>query len=125
MAAIFEVFGVRHFAGSLVGVDRGSVMLFSDFENGGPMWTGHGPREVRHLITFKSAFKGIPVVQANISMWDMDRRTNMRGDLSVEEITATGCTIVFKTWDDTRIARLRADWLAIGEIPAEDDWDVI
>jgi hypothetical protein len=100
-------------------------MLFSDFENGGQMWTGNGPREVRHKIRFKGKFKGIPVVQAHISMWDMDRRTNMRGDLSVEDITGDGCTVVFKTWDDTRIARLRADWLAIGEIPAEDDWDVI
>ena len=115
---------MRYFTGSLVGVDRGSVILFSDFENGGPMWTGHGPREVRKEITFGGKFKGAPSVQANISMWDMDRRTNMRGDLTAVDVTTTGFTLVFKTWDDTRIARLRADWMAIGEIPAEDDWDV-
>lgn len=116
---------MRHFTGSLVGVDRGSVILFSDFENGGPMWTGNGPREKRVTVEFGGKFKGPPVVQANISMWDLDRRTNLRADLSVDDVTPTGCTIVFKTWGDTRIARIRADWTAIGEIPAEDDWDVV
>jgi H-type lectin domain len=89
------------------------------------MWTGHGPREVKKHIKFKGTFKGIPDVHVTISMWDMDRRTNMRGDISTADVTATDFTIIFKTWDDTRIARLRVDWMAIGEIPAEDDWDVI
>jgi hypothetical protein len=32
--------------------------------------------------------------------------------------------IVFRTWGDTRVARVRADWLAIGEVRGEDDWQV-
>ena len=72
------------------------------------MWTGSGPREKRVKVEFGGKFKGAPVVQAHISVWDLDRRTNLRADLSVADVTATGCTIVFKTWGDTRIARIRA-----------------
>jgi hypothetical protein len=33
--------------------------------------------------------------------------------------------IVFRTWGDTRVARVRADWLAIGALPHEDDWEIV
>ncbi|MBT8476981.1 MAG: H-type lectin domain-containing protein, partial [Alphaproteobacteria bacterium] len=59
-----------------------------------------------------------------ISMWDMDQKSNQRADISAEEITTEGFTIVFRTWGDTRVARVRADWTAIGPLPDEDDWEV-
>jgi hypothetical protein len=31
---------------------------------------------------------------------------------------------VFRTWGDTRIARVRIAWMAIGELSEGDDWDV-
>jgi len=40
-------------------------------------------------------------------------------------VTATGFEIVFRTWADTRIARIRADWIAIGPARDEEDWDVV
>ncbi len=36
-----------------------------------------------------------------------------------------GSEIVFRTWSDTRIARIRADWMAIGSTRGEDEWDVV
>ena len=30
-----------------LGMQRGSLVLFSDFQDGGAMWTGEGPRELR------------------------------------------------------------------------------
>lgn len=107
-----------------VGLDQGSTILFSDFEDGGKMWTGHGPREVRRPVRFSAAFKSPPNVMVGISMWDLDQKSNQRSDISAETITDTGFDIVFKTWGDTRIARIRADWMAIGTLADEDDWEI-
>jgi hypothetical protein len=57
-------------------------------------------------------------------MWDMDQKTNNRADIAAEKITKTGFFIVFRTWGDTRVARIRADWLALGELHSDDDWDL-
>ena len=60
----------------------------------------------------------------SISMWDLDQKTNGRADVSAQDITTAGFSILFKTWGDTRVARIRADWMAIGELPNEDDWQL-
>ncbi|MCU9849167.1 H-type lectin domain-containing protein [Defluviimonas sp. WL0024] len=108
----------------LIGVERGSVLLFSDFEEGGQMWTGNGARETRRQVGFSERFQSMPVVQISMSMWDMDQMTNPRADISTGQIKPDGFEIIFRTWGDTRIARIRADWLAIGELPDPDAWDV-
>lgn len=89
------------------------------------MWTGSGPREVRQTQSFKEAFVEPPVVTVGISMWDMDHKTNSRVDILAENVTATGFEIVFRTWGDTRVARVRADWMALGAVKDDDNWDVI
>lgn len=99
-------------------------MLFSDFEDGGQMWTGSGQRELRKMVKFSEAFAGPPAVQVALSLWDMDQKTNQRGDIAASDVTKDGFTIVFKTWSDTRVARVRASWMAFGELPHKDDWDV-
>ena len=99
-------------------------MLFADFANGGPMWTGEGEREVRLHISFSKPFHEKPAVMVGLSLWDMASETNSRVDLSAESITKKGFNLVFKTWGDTRIARVRADWTAIGTLKDDDDWDV-
>lgn len=109
---------------NLVGVDQGSVVLFSDFEDGGEMWTGRGAREALTTILYNGVFLNPPTVSVNISMWDMDQETNIRADVSTVQITREGFQIIFKTWGDTRIARVRATWTAIGEVKSEEDWDV-
>ncbi|MBY6046143.1 H-type lectin domain-containing protein [Vannielia litorea] len=108
----------------LVGVDEGSVVLFSDFEDGGEMWTGTGPRQARRAVSFSESYRGVPTVMVNLAMWDMDQKTNPRADISAENITNDGFELVFRTWGDTRVARVRASWMAIGELRHEDDWEL-
>lgn len=110
--------------GSGVGILQGSRVLFSDFADGGAMWTGEGNRECRFQVSFKPGFYMAPSVTVGISMWDIDHKTNSRVDISAEHITPKGFQIVFRTWGDSRIARVRADWMAIGSVKDEDDWDV-
>lgn len=106
-----------------VGIDQGDVMLFSDFQDGGDMWTGTGPRERRRAIQFSESYRVAPSVQATVSLWDVDAKV-MRADLSVENITRFGCELVFRTWGDTRLARLRVNWIAIGELSDPDEWEL-
>ncbi|MDJ0823873.1 MAG: H-type lectin domain-containing protein [Rhodobacter sp.] len=108
----------------LVGVDQGSSVLFSDYEHDGKMWTGDGPRMHRKKVKFAEPFRSPPAVQVSISMWDMDHNTNQRADISAEKVTEAGFDIVFRTWGDSRVARIRADWMAVGELKSEDDWDL-
>ena len=55
----------------------------------------------------------------------MDTSTVIRADVVAETVTETGFDLVFRTWDDTRVARARIGWMAIGELIDEDDWDVM
>ena len=107
-----------------VGILQGSRVLFSDFADGGVMWTGQGDRESRHHISFKEAFSDAPVVMVAISMWDIDHKHTSRVDLSAEKVTKVGFDLVFRTWGDTRVARVRADWTALGGVMDEDDWQL-
>lgn len=115
---------MKRFPPGSIGILQGSRVLFSDFADGGVMWTGEGDRESRHIVTFKEPFRTAPAVHVSISMWDTDHKTNARADLTAENITEGSFHLVFKTWGDTRVARIRADWMAIGQVPDEDDWDV-
>ena len=114
---------MRRFANGL-GLEQGSQILFSDFVDDGVMWTGSGPREVRQTQSFAKGFIAPPVVTCSISMWDIAHQSNSRVDLSAESVSAAGFEIVFRTWGDTRVARVRVEWLAIGPIRDEDAWDV-
>jgi hypothetical protein len=88
------------------------------------MWTGEGDREVRHAVLFTPPFILAPAVIVGLSLLDLDRRTNARLDLVAENVTPAGFDIVLRTWGDTRIARLRADWTALGPVRGEDEWEV-
>lgn len=115
---------MKRFSAGRVGVEHGQTMLFADFQTGGPMWTGTGPREARAAVLFRERFTEAPAVMAGLSLWDFDQGTNVRAELATEKVTAKGFVLVFKTWADTRVARARADWIAIGPVRDEDDWDV-
>ncbi|CUH52344.1 H-type lectin domain-containing protein [Shimia marina] len=105
-----------------VGVDQGDEVLFSDFEDGGEMWTGNGPRERRKLVKFSARYRVPPSVHVSLSLWDMDTQANLRAEVVAEEVTNLGFHLVFRTWGDSRIARVRMSWLAIGELGFADDW---
>ena len=55
----------------------------------------------------------------------MDASTVIRADVAAETVTENGFDLVFCTWGDTRVARARIGWIAIGELSDEDDWDVM
>ena len=108
----------------LIGVDHGDPVLFSDFETNGEMWTGRGQRERRKRIKFSEAYRAPPVVHLSLSLWDLDAATVMRADLQAEAVTKDGFDMVFRTWGDTRVARVRVSWMAVGELTDDADWDV-
>ena len=98
--------------------------MFSDFENDGKMWAGTGPRMTRKKVKFSEAYRTVPSVHVSMSMWDMDQDKNQRADISAEKVTEKGFDLVFRTWGDSRVARVRADWMSVGEVAHEDDWDL-
>ncbi|MBE1283090.1 MAG: hypothetical protein GJ676_07240 [Rhodobacteraceae bacterium] len=106
------------------GIAQGDIEIFADYVDNGPMWTGEGPRERRKQIRFDEKFSSAPAVQVSISLWDMDSSAAIRAEIVAEDVTRTGFDIVFRTWHDSRVARVRAAWMAIGELPFDDDWDV-
>lgn len=108
----------------LVGIDQGDTVLFSDFEDGGEMWTGRGQRERRRRVAFSEPFRDVPMVHVSISMLDVDNDTPQRIDAVAETITKDGFDLVFRTWGDTRVARVRLAWLAVGELRQVDEWDL-
>lgn len=108
----------------LIGVDHGDVVLFSDFEHDGVMWTGEGARQTRALVEFSESYRSNPIVQVSLAMFDMSSDTFSRVDVQSEDVTPDGFAIVFRTWGDSKIARVRVAWQAIGELHQVDDWDL-
>lgn len=111
------------FSHTAVGIQQGSELMFTAFEDGGQMWTGSGPRAEQRRVAFPAPFRGIPVVHLTLGMWDIAGGTNQRVDVTAEAIGLDGFTIVFRTWSDTRVARVRVDWMAIGPAHHVDDFE--
>jgi len=110
---------------STIGLDQGDEVLFQDFEDGGEMWTGRGQRERRRRIKFSEVFLDAPVVQLSISLWDIDAGSVVRADVTSESVTTSGFDMIFRTWGDTKVARVRIAWTAIGALNDDDAWDVV
>ena len=113
---------MKRLSSHTIGMDQGTFELFSDFQEGGVMWTGSGPRKVSRAVEFSEAFSTQPMVHVSLSMWDMGNDSNARADIRAENVTETGFDLVFRTWSDTRIVRVSASWLAIGEVADPDQW---
>ncbi len=115
---------MRRFHSGLVGIAHGDVVMFSDFEDDGQMWRGEGPRQSRAPVTFQQSYAAPPHVQVAISMWDISNSSNIRADVQAENITEKGFVIVFRTWADTQVARVRVAWTSFGELPNDDGWEL-
>jgi hypothetical protein len=115
---------MKQIKSNYIGVDQGSLVMFSDFQDDGKMWAGEGPRMYRRKVRFSGAYREPPAVHVSLSMWDTDADTNQRADITAEKVTTQGFELVFRTWGDSRVARVRADWTSIGELRHADDWDV-
>ncbi|MCW1955391.1 H-type lectin domain-containing protein [uncultured Lentibacter sp.] len=107
-----------------IGIAQGNDVIFEHFRDGGEMWTGKGSREAVTPVRFRDAFSAPPTVQCSLTLWDVDSATNLRADIEAENVTERGFDLVFRTWGDTRIARIRVSWLAIGPLTSEDDWEL-
>ena len=115
---------MKRLSSHTIGMDQGTFELFSDFQEGGEMCTGSGPRKVSRAVEFSEAFSKQPMVHVSLSMWDMGNDSNARADIRAENVTVTGFDLVFRTWSDMRIARVSASWLAIGEVADPDQWQL-
>ncbi len=115
---------MKNLPSNTIGIDHGDDVLFSDFEDGGEMWTGTGPRERRRKVNFSKPYREPPVMHVALSMWDFDSASNPRADIGAENVTREGFDVVFRTWGDTRVARARVRWMAFGTLPFEDDWEL-
>lgn len=115
---------MKKIASHQIGIDSGDILLFSDFENDGMMWAGKGPRLVRRKVAFSDAYAATPNVTLQLSMVDMSNDAFIRADLQTENITTTDFEIVFRTWEDSRVARIRVAWQSIGAVASEDSWEL-
>lgn len=88
------------------------------------MWVGTGPRISRNQVSFSERFKSVPAVNVGLTMWDMDSTPNARMDITAESVNEDGFDLVFRTWGDTRVARVREKWMAFGELRDADEWDL-
>ena len=43
----------------------------------------------------------------SVSLWDMDAAAVIPADVTAEAVTKLGFDMVFRTWGDTRVARIR------------------
>lgn len=105
-------------------VEQRDVGLFSDYDANGSMWADEGARVRVVTQTFDAPFLRPPLVHCGLSMWDIHSERNARVDLHAENITRKSFDLVFKTWGDTKIARARATWIAIGPAESPDRWDL-
>lgn len=108
----------------LFGIDQGEHVMFSDYENNGRMWSGEGTRQRKKTIVFSERFGEPPSVQVTLSLWDVDKDTNVRADVQAKNVSTTGFDLIFRTWGDTRVARVRLAWTAMGELPDEEAWEL-
>ncbi len=115
---------MKRIAGHLIGVDQGEVLLFSDFENDGEMWTGSGERERLVQVDFSQSFDKPPSVHCSMSLLDLETGPSIRADVAARDVTKLGFNILFRTWGDSRVARIRVAWMAIGELPDSDAWEL-
>ena len=115
---------MRRLRNHYIGIEQGDQVMFSDFADGGPMWSGNGSRESRSAVVFSEEFRSPPNVMVSLSMWDTSSDHYSRMDVRAESIKAEGFDIVFRTWEDSKIARVRVGWMAIGELRHADEWDL-
>ena len=115
---------MRKISSHRLGIDHGDVVLFSAFEDDGEMWTGDGPRLHREPVVFSESFAVAPVVTVGVSMFDMSNETNMRMDVKAEGVSPEGFDIDFRTWGDTKVARVRVAWQALGAVSDDEAWDL-
>ena len=76
--------------------------------------TGKGDRPFERRIDFPKSFKEPPIVAVSLVGLDVDKGANLRVSVEAHETDRNGFTIYFKTWSDTKVYGLSAQWIAYG-----------
>ena len=108
---------------SVLATEQGELLIFSDLEDRGDMWTGSGDRSRTARVKFTEKFREKPLVSIAIKMIDAENSANLRYDLVLEDVDVTGFDVRLKTWGDTKIIRASINWTAIGAGFQDGDWD--
>ena len=72
------------------------------------------PRSFQHYIEFDNPFSTIPVVQAGLTGFDIDKTDTTRLRMHVADISNNGFSIVIETWMHTRVYMVEVSWIALG-----------
>lgn len=91
----------------------GLIDLFDHFGAETEMWTGTGERSISRRVLFARPFSHAPQVLVSVTMIDAAREQNTRYDIRALDVSRDGFTVSVRTWNDTRIARLSASWMAV------------
>ena len=75
------------------------MLLFSDFEDGGDMWSGQGDRERWMPVEFSEPFKSVPTVFITLELLDLHSGANHRTVTVAENVTHTGFDAVLRQID--------------------------
>lgn len=97
-----------------LGIETGEVQVFDDVDSGGEMWTKDGARTVSSDVRFKEVFSAVPKIHVGIATLDASKDSNLRITLRAGSVTKGGFSIKLATWDDTRLAKVSVNWMAIG-----------
>ena len=72
-----------------------------------------GERKIKRKISYRK-FSKSPTVVLGVVGLDVNKRFNTRYKIWVENVTDNGCDVIFRTWSDTDIYLLEAQWIAYG-----------
>jgi len=72
-----------------IGVDQGDIEIFSEFEEGGAMWSGDGPRERRRHVRFAQSVDARNALGAEPAAPRSPTMRAMRSPPDASETTAT------------------------------------
>ena len=101
----------------------GSFSTWRGQDAGWSLDQGIGDREYVKHVTFPRRFDTPPQVVVGTSLLDVDQSKNTRVEVSARNVTPEGFDLVLRTWFDSIVYSLGANWLALappapGEAPA-------
>ena len=83
---------------------------------GTPGWTlltGTGERAFRIPVKFPQPFGRPPLVQLNVTLFDILNSANARLNVRPEAVTPEGFTAVINTWADGQVYHVSLTWTAL------------
>ena len=87
---------------------------FFDLDEYHYMYEGTDYRSYKYYITFNEKYENVPNVMVSISQLDTDSETNLRIDVSAENIDTSGFYCTIMTWHNTKIYRVKVSWISFG-----------